>query len=583
MEKFPKKLVLTSMILLGLPLASGPAVYAAKSVDLSRKKVSFLQAFIPAAGATSKTSLSMEELKRSVDLNNTLHVRVQQTYAGFPIVGGDAVIHIPQGKGLAQQDLTALVLKAKANSSMNGNMYNQVQDDLAKTSPATLTAAQAQKAVMHAVANYQHEADNQNAATNQAAKRVVFMDDAGKAHWAYQVSFDMAPAKEGALPAKPVRIVDAETFAVLAQWDDIKTAKHDDDNKETIYGGGFGGNIKMGKLKYDSLDGDLHYAKFRVTRDADTNTCYMKNSDVTVKSSKTREVMKYDCEKTSKKHNDVYWNADVDAVNDGFSPMNDALFGGEVIKNMYRDWYHVPVLTRNGEPMMLTMVVHARMDNAYWDGSQMTFGDGISMFYPLTSLGVGAHEVSHGFTEQHSGLAYYGQSGGMNEAFSDMAAQAAEYYAYNGKNSWQIGPEIFKQEDRALRYMDQPSKDCHGKKPGSWCSIDSVDQYYSGLDVHFSSGIYNRVFYLMGTAEGWDARKAFDVMVKANQDYWTSRSTWVDGACGVLSATADLKYDDKPVRAAFETVGVDLSKCDGSDDDGDDDGDNDPFPDWPLA
>ena len=99
-------------------------------------------------------------------------------------------------------------------------------------------------------------------------------------------------------------------------------------------------------------------------------------------------------------------------------------------------------------------------ENAFWDGKQMTFGDGDTMMYPLVSLGVGAHEISHGFTEQHSNLEYYGQSGGINEAFSDMAAQAAEYYSAK-KNSWQIGPEIMKEDSgyEALRYMDKPSRD----------------------------------------------------------------------------------------------------------------------------
>ena len=67
-------------------------------------------------------------------------------------------------------------------------------------------------------------------------------------------------------------------------------------------------------------------------------------------------------------------------------------------------------------------------ENAFWNGQQMTFGDGRNRFYPLVSLDVTAHEVSHGFTEQNSGLVYRNQSGGMNEAFSDMAGEAAEYY-----------------------------------------------------------------------------------------------------------------------------------------------------------
>lgn len=271
---------------------------------------------------------------------------------------------------------------------------------------------------------------------------------------------------------------------------------------------------------------------------------------------KDNKVVTYGCDKTDKYHNDTYWVENLDPVNGGYSPSADALFGGQVIKEMYEDWYNTDVLTKpDGSPMVLEMAVHEDMDNAYWDGRRMTFGDGISMFYPLTSLGVASHEISHGFTEQHSDLSYYGQSGGMNEAFSDMAAQAAELFAY-GKSSYQIGPEIMKDKGTALRYMDVPSKDCNGGKPGDWCSIDSAKQYYSGLDVHFSSGVYNRAYYTLATTEGWDQRKAFDVMVKANQDYWTSGSTFNQGACGVVNATKDLGYDTQAVVNAFAAVDV---------------------------
>jgi pseudolysin len=209
--------------------------------------------------------------------------------------------------------------------------------------------------------------------------------------------------------------------------------------------------------------------------------------------------------------------------------------------------------------MMINMRVHERMDNAYWDGAQMTFGDGISVFYPLVSLGVGAHEISHGFTEHHSGLYYWSQSGGLNEAFSDMAAQAAEFYSV-GHNSWQIGPEILKGAG-ALRYMIKPSDDCNGGKPGNWCSIDKVSQYKEGLDVHYSSGIFNRVFYLIGSADGWDTKKAFDIMVHANAYYWTANTTWSEAACGVLKAAHDYGYDTAVVKNAFNIVEVDYSKC----------------------
>ncbi|EKD72013.1 MAG: hypothetical protein ACD_46C00032G0004 [uncultured bacterium] len=564
-----KRFVLSSLFFIGLPLAYGPAVLAAKPVDLSHQNISILQSFTSPGLAAGKTNV--EEINRSVDFNQTLHIRVQQTYAGFPIWGGDAIVHIPHGATLQNAKSLKSALMGAKDSSMTGTFYQDLQSDLANTPSSALTKAQAQKALNHVVGNYQQKIGVKVSVKDQQTSLIVFIDKFNKAHWAYQVSFYMDPIKQGAIPSKPVAIVDAQTFQVYAEWNDIQTL---DDNASDVFGGGFGGNKKMGKISYDGLPGDLHLDKFKITRDDQKKSCLMKNADVTVKNYRNGgNVMSFACDAVDPNHNNIYWSGDVDAVNDGYSPMDDAMLDGVVLKGMYQDWYGVPVLTENGKPMMLNMVVHAQMDNAYWDGRQMTFGDGINMFYPLTSLGVGAHEVSHGFTQQHSNLAYYSQSGGMNEAFSDMAAQGAEVYAYN-KNSWQIGPEIFKKEGQALRYMDQPSKDCRGKSPGDWCSIDTTDQYYEGLDVHFSSGIFNRAFYLIAKGFGGGSetipttatKKAFDVMVKANQNYWTKNVTFAQGACGVIKATNDYaakdpSYDVNVVKTAFKTVGVDTSKC----------------------
>ncbi len=83
----------------------------------------------------------------------------------------------------------------------------------------------------------------------------------------------------------------------------------------------------------------------------------------------------------------------------------------------------------NALTFQLVMRTHysASYENAFWDGATMSFGDGASTFYPLVNADVSGHEVSHGFTEQHSNLTYSGQSGGMNEAFSDMGGEATEY------------------------------------------------------------------------------------------------------------------------------------------------------------
>ena len=137
-------------------------------------------------------------------------------------------------------------------------------------------------------------------------------------------------------------------------------------------------------------------------------------------------------------------------------------------------------------------------------------------------------------------------SGGMNEAYSDMAGEAAEYYM-RGSNDWKVGADIFKGTG-ALRYMNNPPLD------GS--SIDNAANFTSSMDVHYSSGVYNKAFYLLATKAGWNTQKAFQVFARANRDYWTASSTFNQGACGVQTAATDLGFTVADVTAAFTSVGV---------------------------
>jgi pseudolysin/vibriolysin len=233
----------------------------------------------------------------------------------------------------------------------------------------------------------------------------------------------------------------------------------------------------------------------------------------------------------------------VKSINGAYSPLNDAHHFGGVIFDMYQSYLGMAPLT-----FQLVMKVHYKTnyENAFWDGTAMTFGDGASTFYPLVSLDVSSHEVSHGFTEQQSNLTYSGQSGGMNEAFSDMAGEAAEYFD-RGSNDWLVGADIFKGSG-ALRYMCNPTQD--GK------SIDNAASFTSSMDVHYSSGVYNKAFCTLAKKAGWNTQKAFQVFARANRDYWTASSTFNQGACGVETAATDLGYTKADVTAAFTAVGV---------------------------
>jgi pseudolysin len=555
------KNILRWSFLITFPLASLP-VFAATPIDLSHQPISTLRSF------TSTPSLShqqgeqrLEEVSRSVDFNRTVHVRMKETYSGYPVWGADAIVHIPEGLKTTTSFSSLVRTAENKQGSMDGIIYQQLHTDLANSATSLLTKEQTQKALKHTLDLHTQKTRLQGEATDEKIHLIVYVDTNNKAHWAYHISF-YAPVGQVKLPSKPVYIIDATSFYVYKNWDDIQTAALID-----AKGGGFGGNQRAGKLIYDGLEN--HLASLNIKRDPETNTCFIQNTDVTVKRCTRFDYARFVCRQSSDishacgspdpEHNHVYWSGEFDAINGGYSPANDALFNGNIVKELYKTWYGMNVLENNGQASLLTMMTHiANFDNAFWDGEKMNFGDGYQDFYPLTSLGVTAHEISHGFTQQHANLIYDEESGAINESFSDMAAQAAEVFVY-GKNTWMIGEEIFKAEGQALRYMDIPNKDCKQGKP---CSINHVKDYYPGLNVHYSSGIYNRFFYLLATSPDWNVKKAFDVMVATNAHYWTSTTNFERGACAVIkAATIDYNYDTKAVKKAFAEVGIDTSLC----------------------
>ncbi|MBI4907687.1 MAG: M4 family metallopeptidase [Acidobacteria bacterium] len=212
--------------------------------------------------------------------------------------------------------------------------------------------------------------------------------------------------------------------------------------------------------------------------------------------------------------------------------------------------------------------------NAYWSNSCfcMTYGDGGSTFLPLVSLDVAGHEMTHGVTERESGLTYSGESGGLNEATSDIFGTLVEYYAGNAQDTgdYWIGERIYRAnwsggiftQNKALRYMDDPAKD--GRSPACWSSNLGT------LDVHYSSGPANHMFYLL--ANGGTSKcngnnvssigrpKAGAIWYKALTDYMTSSTNYHGGRTAALNAATALYGAGSPeynaVAAAFSAINV---------------------------
>ena len=449
--------------------------------------------------AGGDTTLLMRSKRSS---RGVVNYRYRQAHQGVPVFGEDVVV---------SEDSAGNV------RALFGNLVSGLARDIAGTRPGL---SQAQALVSGKRAGLGNGISGM-LTEDESAELVVYLDDAGRGHLAYAVSF-FADGVEG--PTRPIVIVDAHSGRVIAQWENLQHA---------LVGTGPGGNAKTGQYEYGTTYGYLDVSQSGTTCTMNSpNVKTVNLNHATTNSSTT--AFSYACPRNTTK-----------SINGAYSPLNDAHYFGNVVFNMFQAYVGMPPLT-----FQLQMKVHYRSsyENAFWNGSAMTFGDGATTFYPLVSLDVSAHEVAHGFTEQQSALCYTNGSGcgGMNEAFSDMAGEAAEYYM-RGSNDWLVGADIFK-GNGALRYMNNPPLD--GK------SIDHASQMTSTIDVHHSSGVYNKAFYLLATKAGWNTQKAFQVFARANRDYWTASVTFNQGACGVETATADLGYSVADVTAAFSSVGV---------------------------
>ncbi len=530
-----------SQLMICLALTTVTSAKAAERVSLQHESFKNLQQqfqlLLPDEESFASSSPNiLQFIRQRTDENRITHIRLQQQYSGFDVYGGYAVIH---SKNKINHRLTDDV-------TMNGSVYRGLQSELGE--PAQDFVGNAALALQQFKAQYQGME-----LSEEYAIPIVYIDAKHQAHWAYKVSVYIR--HDHKIPERPTAIIAAKTYKLFAQWNDIKTA-----TRISVKGMGFGGNNKTGQYVFGKT-----YPLLDLLYDDKDKICYMENAAVKVidmeqQYSSPNTAMRFDCKKNQDGNSLTFWTGyrgdGYDKENGAFSPTNDAMYSGEVIKRMYRDWYGVDALAKKGKSMRLIMRVHygEGYENAYWDGKRMTFGDGDSLMYPLVSLGITAHEISHGFTEQNANLAYRGQAGALNESFSDMAAQTAEFYA-TGKNSWLIGSEIMKEDSGvdALRYMGQPSRD--GR------SIDSASQYRKGMDVHFSSGVFNRLFYLMATNPGWDPRKAFAVMVKANMDYWTPDTHFEEAGCGILSAAQDQGFSVDEMKQSLRKVGIKYDSC----------------------
>jgi Zn-dependent metalloprotease len=223
--------------------------------------------------------------------------------------------------------------------------------------------------------------------------------------------------------------------------------------------------------------------------------------------------------------------------------------------------------------MNIILNVHygVKYQNAFWDGDEMTFGDGdgITFINFTKSLDVVAHELSHGVTQWEAALAYQGQSGALNEHFSDVFGSVITQWA-EGQTAqtadWLIGDEIMGPSlyGEALRSMKEPGTAFSNALMGKDPQPAHMKDYYTGsgdnYGVHINSGIPNKAFCLSAMDIGTD--KAALVWYTALQKLWATAN--FNDAVSVIVESARLltkngqvpKGSTQKIRAAFKAVGL---------------------------
>ncbi len=234
------------------------------------------------------------------------------------------------------------------------------------------------------------------------------------------------------------------------------------------------------------------------------------------------------------------------------------------VYDYYKNRHNRDSYNNAGATLISTGHYNRNYVNAYWNGSQMVYGDGDGVQSgPLCVLDVVGHELTHAVTERTAGLIYQNQSGALNEAMSDIFGSFIEKYKddVQGTNQfdWLIGEDCWtpKTAGDALRYMDNPAR---GQQPDKMSS----PYYYTGTGdnggVHYNSGVPNHAAYRMVAIHGMSFVDAEKIHYRALTNYLTSSSNFVAARLALTQAATDLfgaaSSQVSAVKAAYDYAEV---------------------------
>ncbi|MGW3143659.1 MULTISPECIES: M4 family metallopeptidase [Streptomyces] len=487
-------------------------------------------------GLSSSQDTSVRDV--IVDKDGTQHVRYDRTYRQLPVLGGDFVVHL-----------------APNGAFRNANRATKSHISLSSITPR-LSAPKAADLAVNAL-----RAANLGDGLKRVKAKPELVVDA--LHGAPKLAWRTNAVGQDSLgnPVARTVLTDARTGAQIDAWDSIETATGDG---KSLYSGTVPLETtpsgSTNQLK-DPTRGNTY------TGDAanKTDLCIFGICFIRAPATLFTDA-------------DNHWGTGANA--DRSSAAVDAQYGTNETWDYYKNVHGRNGIANDGKGSYNRVHYGNNYNNAFWDDSCfcMTYGDGDgSVFGPLVALDVAGHEMSHGVTSKTAALTYSGESGGLNEATSDIMGTLVEWYANNSSDQgdYLIGEKIVRPGfgKPALRFMDQPSKD--GNSADYWSS--SV----GNLDVHYSSGVANHFAYLLAegsgakvingvsynsptyngsTVTGIGRDKLGKIWYRALTVYMTSSTNYKAARTATLNAAKDLygagSTEYNAVAAAWSAVNV---------------------------
>jgi Zn-dependent metalloprotease len=507
----------TLAIAVSLALASGAAFAGNADHPATGRALGLIDANAGAVHRNASDRFLVKDVV--VDANGTEHVRFERTFRGLPVIGGDFVVHSRNGVLKS----TSQTLKSAQRPGIDGRIGGD-------------------EATTIAGADFGTGFDGV-----RAAQKVVYARNTAPT-LAYEVVF--TGTKRDQTPTEMHYFVDAASGKILDKWDMVHTAKPG--------GGGSGGGTPAVGTGRSLLYGNVTLntassgGTFNMTDTTRGGGATYDANNIGYQTAARRAVLFTDADNT--------WGNN--ALSDRATAASDAHFGVATTWDYYKTTFNRNGIFNDGKGVKSYVHVGNGWVNAAWYANAMYYGDGGGSYLPLVAIDVAGHEMSHGVTQATSGLAYSNDSGGLNEATSDIFGTMVEFYANNANDTpdYKIGEEIYASnpgETKALRYMFLP-----GAADGGASYNCYPTGGLGGVDPHYSSGPANHFFYLLAQGAvspagfnysasqlvcngdtgvtGIGRDKAQRIWYRALDLYFTSSTTYPQARAATLSAAADL-------------------------------------------